>query len=198
MPFVVPNLPFAFGSRTGNTTLLGSLNPTQSGGTSRLGAEIGASIPWGVIATTTSWGFTLAAPLRGATTLIVAASGTTFERASSVTWGGYASATAEISTTIEEFVFNRRTGVLDLVRAVTSAPTPIFNLTNWGIGAQVHTRDTTASTVLAMPIQTGRFRSFRCWINAQQSAGCSGGIGGAGGGVSRLFFDIGPVFFAFA
>lgn len=197
MPFVTPTIPFAFGSRGGNTTLLGSLNATQSNGVFRIGAEIGASIPTGVITTRTSWGFVLGAPPPGTTTLVVIADGFTFERGSSMTWWGYASATAELSTTIEEFNFNRVTRRFELVRVATSAPTVIFNLTNYVLGAQSHLRDATAVTLLGMPVTPGRLKFYRCWINADQTASCHGGAGGAGGAVSRFFFDMDNVFFAF-
>lgn len=196
MPFVVPNIPFAFGSRSGATFLFGSLNPTQSGGVSRIGGSLMATPPAGLFTATCSWGFMAGPAPIGATTLAVAASGTTFERANSWTFGGYSSATAEISTTVEEFFFNRRTRQLQFVRAVTSAPTPIFNFTNWALGYQIyHTRDATAATLLVMPIRPLRF--YRWWINSVQSAGCSGGISGLGMAVSNFKFDMSPVFFAF-
>jgi hypothetical protein len=196
MPFVVPNLQAASGSRSGATWLNGTLTLVQSGGVSRLGNSIGAGQPGGLITITTSWGFMMGMAGRRVTTLAVNASGTTFERASSWTFGGYASATAEISTTIEEFSINFRTGQLSLVRAVTSAPTPIFNLTNWGLGYEIaHIRNSTAATLLVMPARPRNL--YRFWINSVQTAGTSGGFTGLGLAVSNFNYDIGPVFFAF-
>ena len=197
MPTVPFTIPFASGSRAGNTTLLGSLNAIQGGGAFRIGAEIGASLPIGVISTRVSWGFTLGPAPPGTTTLIVIADGRTFERATAMTWFGSASATAELSTTIEELTFNRVTRTFDVVRAATSVPTTIFNLTNHVLGAQIHDRHATAVTLLGMPITPTRLTSYRCWINADQTATCFGGAGGAGGGISRFFFDMDGVFFAF-
>jgi hypothetical protein len=82
------------------------------------------------------------------------------------------------------------------VRAVTSAPTPIFNFTNWALGYQIlHIRDATAATLLVMPIRPLLF--YRWWINSVQTAGCSGGISGLGTAVSNFKFAMSPVFFAF-
>jgi hypothetical protein len=196
LPFVVPNIPFAFGSRVGATALNGSLTPTQSGSVSRIGGSLTATPPFGVFAATCSWGFRVGPAPIGKTTLTVAASGTTFERGYSWTFGGYSSAIAEISTTIEELFSNRRTRRLELVRSVTSAPTSIFNLTNWAGGWQLHTRDGNAATLLIMPIRPKLI--YRFWINSVQSASFSGGITGIGMTVSNFHFDMDPVFFSFS
>lgn len=197
MPFIVPNRPFATGSRTGATWLNGTLTLPQFGSISRLGNSIGAGMPWGLISITCSWGFDAGFAPAGTTTLVVNASGTTFERASSWTFGGYASARADISTTIEEFTVTPSTGAMSLARTFTSADTPIFNLTNWGLGYEIaHVRDATAATLLVMPIIVGRF--YRCWVNSVQSAGTSGGLTGLAMAVSNFNFDVRPIFFVFA
>jgi hypothetical protein len=208
MPFVVPTLSDAFGSRAGNTILFGTLAPTQgfdaSGAfVSRLSASIAAGPPLGLFTTTQSWGFAAGFATPGTTSLTVTASGTTRERAEAWTLGGYSSATAEISVTVEEFRLVRVAGMgkrpgfrLAFQQSVTSSPTAIFNLTNWVAGFQPnYTRDATAATVLVMPITPPRF--YRCWINSVQSAGCSGGISGLGNALSNFTFDIGSVFFSF-
>lgn len=188
MPFVVPNLPFAFGSRSGTTAVGGSLNPIQSGSVSRIGATIAAYSPAGAIATTTSWGFMAGQAPKRRTSLVVAASGTTFERGATLAYGGYGSAAAEISITVEEFVNGA------LTRSVTSGPTPIIHIWSAVLGIQVHQRDATAATVLVMPIRPGRL--YRWWINAVQSALCQG-VTGPSYAISNFRFDMGPVFFAF-
>ena len=195
MPFVVPNIPEAFGSRQGTTGLFGSLTPTQSGTVSRLSAALIAYPPLGVITTTVSWGFITGPAPPGTTTLIVSAIGTTREQAQSYTFGGYASAIADISITVEQFVRRRNLppGGFSLVfeRSFNSGLTPIFNLTNWGVGVQDHNRNGTASTVFFTAITPGQF--YRCWINSVQSASC----GVAGGATSNFSFDMEPVFFSF-
>jgi hypothetical protein len=142
----------------------------------------------------------------GTTTLTVVATGTTIERATTSTWGGMASAAADISITVDAFV-NRRVsprippdlGVpLDLAFAgsVTSGPTRIINLENWGVGFQLRERNMgTATVALVMPIIPGRFYQWQ--IESVQSAVCQGGLFGGSSAVCNFTFDFGPVFFAF-
>jgi hypothetical protein len=168
----------------------GSLTPTQSGSVSRLWARIIAYPPFGLITTTCSWGFMAGLAPPGTTTLTVAASGTTFERATSQTFAGYASATAEISITVDEFVRLRRPRPRQppdfvFARSITSGPTPIYNLTNYVAGFEDHIRDGTDATVLVMPITPGR--SYQWWINSVQSAGCQA-VTGYSSAVSNFAF----------
>jgi hypothetical protein len=165
MPFVVPNLSDAFASRSGTTAIGGSLTPTQSGSVSRIGATLAAYTPAGAITSTTCWGFMAGGAPRGARSLAVAASGTTFERAATLTYGGYSAAHAEISITVEEFepvervssrlidldaldpgdgpaeflpVPGRPLGSLVFSRSVTSGPTTIIHIWSAVFGIQVH------------------------------------------------------------
>src|SRR3954452_24755447 len=125
MPFVTPTLSDAFGSRFGTTGVTGSLNPVNNGGVFNVGASIGAGPPFGVITTTTSWGFDAGRAPAGATSLVVSANGMTRERAQTFTagFGGFASADADLSITIEEFQRVRQPHAppsLARVRSVTS------------------------------------------------------------------------------
>src|SRR5258708_7461725 len=208
----------AFGSRQGSTAVFGSLTPTQTGTVSRLFASIMATPPLGMITTTCSWGFMAGAAPPGTTTLTVVATGTTVERATTSTWGGYASAAADISITVDAFVDRNVSlsprippdiGVIlvpvpnirvapDLAFAgsVTSGPTPIINLENWGVGFQLRERNMgTATVALVMPIIPGRFYQWQ--IESVQSAACQGGLFGGSSAVCNFTFDFGPVFFAF-
>jgi hypothetical protein len=201
MPFVMPYIPFSFGSRDGTTGLNGSLTPTQGVFFSRVGADICAYPPLGMILTTCSWGFWAGFAPEGSTTLTVAAQGPTFEGANAWTFGGYASASAEICITIEEFVrlrTGRRGWTLEFTRSITGAATGIFDFWTAGLGYQYQLRDSFAATLCNMATVPGRI--YRCWVSALQSANCQGvsGVAGASFAVSNFFFDMSPVFYAFA
>lgn len=221
MPFRTLTLSDAFGSRWGTTGITGSLNPSMVDGVANVGASIGAGPPFGVITTTTSWGFDAGLAPQGAMSLIVTANGMTRERAQTFTGGigSFASADAELSITIEEFEsrvdelpqaggggtvhLNRddidiarfETGRLTRVRSVTSAPTSFIHIWSVGLGLQIHERSAPFAPVLVMPIRTARF--YRCWFNAVQSATCQAVTGPAGANCN-FAFGMTSAFFAFS
>lgn len=195
MPFVTPTLSDAFGSRFGTTGITGSLNPVNNDGVFNVGARIGAGPPFGVITTTTSWGFDAGLAPNGATSLIVTAEGMTAEGAETFTagFGGYASATAELSTTIEEF--QQVGGSLVRVRSLSGPRMPFIHIWSVAFGLQVHgPRRAPLAPVTLMPITSGLF--YRCWINAIQSAMCQAATGPAGASC-RFYFGMLTPFFAF-
>jgi hypothetical protein len=194
MPFVTPTLSDAFGSRFGTTGITGSLNPVNNDGVFNVGARIGAGPPFGVITTTTSWGFDAGVAPSGATTLIVTADGMTNERGQTFTagFGGYASANAELSITIEEF--QQVGGSLARVRSLSSPRMPFIHIWSVAFGLQWHSHSAPFTPVMLMPITSGLF--YRCWVNAIQSAMCQAATGPAGANCMFAFGMLTP-FFAF-
>jgi hypothetical protein len=201
MPFVTPTLSDSFGSRIGTTGIQGSLNPTSDNGLFTIGADIGAGPPFGVITTTTSWGFNAGIAPPGATTLVVTVNGVTDEGAQTFAAGpaNSASADAELSITIEEFrrMFRPPSHRANLVRiqSVTGNNTSFIHIWSAVLGLQFHRRRFVPfSPVGVIAVTPGLF--YRCWFNAVQSAACVGVSGGAGARCSFQFGMTTP-FFAF-
>jgi hypothetical protein len=222
MPFVVPPFPVSSGYREGTTSLLGSLTPVSvSGFLPRLGARIGAYPPFGIITCTTGWGWVAGVAPAGTNSLVVSASGFTFERGGACAVGGYASAQADLFITVEEFVplapvdlqvdlstFGPGAGPGDatiaspgnplagrqFLRAFTSGPTRIIRMWTAALGLQVLDQSSTANITFVMPIAPGN--TYRCWLYAVQSAVCMS-PGPAGWAYSYFFLDFPPVFFSF-
>lgn len=227
MPFVQPTLSASSGARAGATVLLGSLAPIITPGfVTRIGANISAYPPLGVIGTTVSAGFNMGVPPRSASMLLVTVAGmATTSRATIETFGAWAHAHGELSITIEEWVTvltapavgeraptltaagrpNRRVPSRrvppKLVRATTFSPTKIFD--DWGalLSFQVRNDDGTPFTSVAgMPIGDSaalEHHSFIGWINLSQSAECQA-LSGYAAAVSNVAFDFPPPFFVFA
>jgi hypothetical protein len=113
-------------------------------------------------------------------------------------FGGFVSADAELSITIEEF---RRVRVprapasLVRVRSFNSNRMPFIHIWSAAFGLQIHDRGPTPfAPVMLIPITTGRF--YRCWFNAIQSAMCQAVTGPAGANCNFHFGFI-TAFFAF-
>jgi hypothetical protein len=221
MPFVVPPFPVSSGYREGTTSLLGTLTPIQSGTLSRLGARIGAYPPFGMITCTTGWRWWAGVAPERTKSLVVSASGFTFEKGGACAVGGYGSAQADLFITVEEFVplapidvqLDRSTfkpaddpaefiplpGQIEqasrqFLRAFTSGPTRIIRIWTAALGLQVLDQSSTANITFVMPVAPGN--SYRCWLHAVQSAVCMS-PGPAGWAYSYFFLDFDPVFFAF-
>jgi hypothetical protein len=222
MPFVIPPFPFSSGYREGTTALVGSLTPTPSppGFLSRLGARISAYPPFGIITCTTGWGWVAGVAPAGTKSLVVSASGFTFERGGACAVGGYASALCDLFITVEEFVplapvdlevdlstFGPGAGPGEeiavpvnplagrqFLRAFTSGPTRIIRMWTAALGLQVLDQSSTANITFVMPIAPGN--TYRCWLSAVQSAVCMS-PGPAGWAYSYFFLDFRSVFFAF-
>lgn len=220
MPFVPLTMSDAFASRVGTTGITGSLNPSVDDGIFNVGASIGAGPPFGIITTTTSWGFSAGLAPPGAMSLIVTADGVTAEAAETFTIGGYAEAQAGISVTIEEFglverdpdrpvvaggtvrlpredlaVARLRDAQLVRGRSFTSATTPFIHIWSAGLGLQFHDRKAPFSPLMVMPPIPGFF--YRCWFNVIQSATCQAATG-PGGASCRFVLGMRTAFFAFS
>jgi len=185
MPYVVPNIPYSFGSRAGATSVNGTLNPEQDGPISRVGGSIWAYPPLGTITVTTSWGFVVGQAPSTASALIVAARGRTTENGAAYNWGGgYSAANSSIALTAEEFVNGKFT------RSTTTS-LPIMHIWTAVIGAQFHAHEAWPTHTLLMGVGGGAV--YRCWVTANQWAMCQGIPAYA---ASRLFFDFYPVFYS--
>ena len=206
MPFVQPTLSASSVDRVGLTTLIGSLAPVITPGfMTRIGADIGAFPPFGVIGTKMAAGFNIGTPPRTASMLLVTVAGTaTLSRASVQTFGAWAHAHAELSITIEEWrpslpIGGRRVPP-KLVRSIVFNPTKIFD--DWGAVASYQLRiddGTPFTSVAGMPIGTVAAlerHSFSVWINLVQSAECEA-VSGYASAVSNVAFDFPPPFFVF-
>jgi hypothetical protein len=189
MPFAPPTMSRSSGARQGTTALFGTLTPARFGSTFQIGASIAAYTPLGAIITTSSWGLNLGAAPVGTSTLIVAASGLTFERASVFAAGAYGACDAEIGIDIEERLGGR------LVRAFSSAPTNIFSYWVAPVGFQFRMHNSQAATVFGMPVIPGR--TYTCWITATQTASCSG-VPSGGHAASNFALGFQQIFFDFA
>jgi hypothetical protein len=130
----------------------------------------------------------------------VSADGLTLEFAGTFTagFGGFASADAELSITVEEFQRVRvphAPASLIRVRSVTSGRMPFIHIWSAVFGLQVHHRGPAPfAPVFLMPIRTGRL--YRCWFNAIQSAMCQAATGPAGASC-KFYFGFIKAFFAF-
>ena len=206
MPSVQPTLSASSGARIGATELFGSLAPViMPGFQTRIGADIAAYPPLGVIGTTVSAGFSMGFAPPTASMLLVTVAGTaTTSRSTIQTFGAWAHAHAELSITIEEWRLRLpRVGggrvPPELVRAITFNPTKIFD--DWGavLSFQLRIDDGTSFTSVAgMPIGAALepHRSFVGWINLVQSAECQA-VSGYAAAVSNVAFDFPPPFFVF-
>jgi hypothetical protein len=203
MPFIQPTLAASSGDRVGATALNGSLAPLiVPGRMTRIGADIVAFPPLGVIGTKVAAGFNLGPPPRTASMLLVTVAGiATLSRAVVETFGAWAHAHAELSITIEEWRPSlRRRAPPQLVRSSVFGPSKIFD--DWGavVSFQVRNDDGTPFTsVAAMPIgtvATFEHHTFTVWINLVQSAECEA-VSGYAAAVSNVAFDFPPPFFVF-
>jgi hypothetical protein len=225
VPFVVPWLPYSFGSRGGTTVLYGSLTPVQGLRISRLGVSIAAYPPVGQITCITGWGFVAGVAPQESKSLTISASGTTIERSGAASFFGSAFAYCELYITVEEFAplapvdvqfdpstlgggagpgdsisapLNPLAGRVFL-RAVDSGPTVIHNQQTAGFGLQgtgIVDRNATANITLVMPITPGN--SYRCWLNAFQVAACHSPLTPIGWAFCNFTLDFPPIFYAFA
>jgi hypothetical protein len=225
VPYVVPWLPYSFGSRGGTTVLYGSLAPQQGLRISRLGASIAAYPPVGQFTCETGWGFVTGVAPEGTTILTVTVEGPTVERSGAAAFFGNAFAYCELYILCEEFVplapvdvqFDPSTlpgsGPGDATiaspgnplagrvysRTGISGPTVIINQTTpWGFGLQgsgVLDRNATAENTLTLPIAPGN--AYRCWIKVFQVVGCHSPLTPAGWAFCNFTFDFGPIYYTF-
>jgi hypothetical protein len=194
MPYIVPDIPYAFASKTGASGVDGSLAPTQDGPISRVGANIRAGPPVGVIATTVSWGAVIGQAPAGTSALIVAATGRTLEFGATIAYGGYAGANAYVSITVEEFSNGAFT------RSVSGTAIPMLNLWSAPFGIQKREFEGNPNQPNATPqlIFAGARpgRTYRVWVNANHSVQTYGMLGFTLAR-SNCHFDFYPIFYTF-
>jgi hypothetical protein len=171
----------------------------------------------------TAWGFMAGKAPPGTSALTVAANGTAFIRGTCYAHGGGgAQASGDIYSFVEEFVpvgtpvheqdpsLSSITHDHETVAEIDPGPTASIGSLAW-TGLRAYGSDTAllalqtavlgwqesvldthpAATMLVTPVTPGN--SYRWWIACGQYAG----VATAGGAVSNIAFDFGPVFYAF-
>jgi len=198
MSFGQPTFGNAAGVRDGVTALNGTLAPfINPAFKTRLGADIAAFPPHGMIATTISAGFIAGVAPTGASMLTTILDGTlTMNRSVAETAGGFAAAAADISITIQEWALLGRPPLFlrrKFVRAVTFTPLEFSHIWTVGLGFQAQFQDNfPLLTAGGMPVIPGR--QYVIIANLEQSAQCELGVGAA---ASNIAFDFPPMFFDF-